>query len=136
MNVTHPCHGPEERLMLACDARQITQALTNLLQNAVEAIEARAIPSSGTLESGQISVTVTTLPDTVTIMIEDNGIGFLTVDPNRLIEPYVTTRNKGTGLGLAIVHKIMQDHGGDIRLENRASGGGKVTLIIPKTLRV
>ena len=130
--ITFAYHGPDERLMLDCDARQITQALTNLLQNAVEAIEARPIPPTGTSDTEMITVTVTEQSDTVTIMVEDNGIGFPITDLNRLIEPYVTTRNKGTGLGLAIVHKIIQDHEGEIRLENRATGGGRVSLILPR----
>ena len=67
-------------------------------------------------------------------MVEDNGKGLpVDIEPDRLTEPYVTTRTKGTGLGLAIVRKIMEDHGGELLLESRAEGGARVSLIIPST---
>lgn len=66
-----------------------------------------------------------------TIVVEDNGTGLPETDLVRLTEPYVTTRAKGTGLGLAIVKKIMEDHGGDLILENRVEGGARVVLIFP-----
>jgi len=61
--------------------------------------------------------------------VEDNGRGLPRAERNRLTEPYVTTRAKGTGLGLAIVKKIMEDHGGDLQLGDRAGGGAAVKLI-------
>ena len=60
--------------------------------------------------------------------VEDNGTGLPETDMTRLTEPYVSTRNRGSGLGLAIVKKIMEDHGGNLLLENRPEGGARVTL--------
>ena len=63
------------------------------------------------------------------VVVEDNGKGLPQQDRQRLTEPYVTTRSKGTGLGLAIVKKIMEDHRGELVLEDRESGGARVKLV-------
>ncbi|CAO3420299.1 ATP-binding protein [Azospirillum doebereinerae] len=124
---------PSGPLTLACDSRQISQALTNLLQNAADAIEGRGVPADGSpLPPGEISIAVAGDAETVTVTVEDNGKGLPTDEQrDRLTEPYVTTRAKGTGLGLAIVKKIMEDHGGVLTLEDREGGGARVTLVIP-----
>ena len=68
------------------------------------------------------------------IVIEDNGPGFPVEVRNRLLEPYVTTREKGTGLGLAIVNRIIVDHGGSIALQSRPDGlrGARVRVLLPE----
>ena len=66
---------------------------------------------------------------TVAVVVEDNGVGLPHRERDRLTEPYVTTRAGGTGLGLAIVKKIMEDHGGELHLEDREGGGARVTLM-------
>ncbi len=131
--VTIACDLPAERVSIPCDQRQISQALTNLLQNALDAIEGRpAAADGGPAPAGRIDVRVARDDDRVVIAVEDNGKGLPTGEERRrLTEPYVTTRTKGTGLGLAIVRKIMEDHGGDLVLEDRAEGGARVSLIIP-----
>ncbi|MFN4038619.1 MAG: ATP-binding protein [Erythrobacter sp.] len=111
---------------ILCDRHQFGQAMTNVLKNAVEAIEARAADARGAY-SGKIAVIMKDLGETIAIIIEDNGIG-LPADRERIIEPYVTTREKGTGLGLAIVNKIIDEHGGEISFASSASGGTLVTL--------
>ncbi|MFN3988796.1 MAG: ATP-binding protein [Erythrobacter sp.] len=111
---------------ILCDRHQFGQAMTNVLKNAVEAIEARAAEASDTY-AGAIAVTMKDMGETIAIMVEDNGIG-LPADRERIIEPYVTTREKGTGLGLAIVNKIIDEHGGAISFASSASGGTLVTL--------
>ena len=65
------------------------------------------------------------------IEVQDNGRGLPSELPDRLTEPYVTTRAHGTGLGLAIVKKIMEEHGGSLVLRNRAAGGASVELAFP-----
>ncbi len=120
---------PAEPLIIACDARQIGQSLTNLLKNAVEGIEGRS-GDSRELPRGRIVTTLVVAAETVSLVITDNGKG-LPVDRSRLTEPYVTTRLKGTGLGLAIVKKIMEDHQGALVLEDAEGGGAKVTLVLP-----
>ena len=123
---------PEGPLTVPCDSRQISQALTNLLQNAVDAIEGRPpAPEGEELPPGHITARITVTPDRVAMVVEDNGKGLPGDERHRLTEPYVTTRAKGTGLGLAIVKKIMEDHGGEITLEDREGGGARVSLIIP-----
>ncbi len=115
-----------ENREIRCDRHQLGQAMTNVLKNAVEAIEARSGEAKGAY-AGAIKVTLTGEEAHLRIAIEDNGIG-LTMDRERLTEPYVTTREKGTGLGLAIVNKIVDEHGGDMAFAPGASGGTRVTL--------
>ena len=114
------------------DARQIAQALTNLLKNAAEAVDARTPPLDGALPKGKIFMRLSCDDQMVTLAVEDNGKGLPDEDRHNLTEPYVTTRQKGTGLGLAIVKKIMEDHGGRLELEDRPWGGAIVSLIWPR----
>jgi two-component system nitrogen regulation sensor histidine kinase NtrY len=109
-----------------CDRHQFSQAMTNVLKNAVEAVEARAGEAKGAY-AGEIALTIADAGEAIVITIEDNGIG-LPADRERLTEPYVTTREKGTGLGLAIVNKIVDEHGGDMSFASTSSGGTRVTL--------
>ncbi|MXW90233.1 MAG: PAS domain-containing sensor histidine kinase [Rhodospirillaceae bacterium] len=105
-------------LHVLCDGHQIGQALTNLLQNAANAIEEQGGPEGSGLDSGSgpagtIAVTIDDDEAGITVSIADTGPGLPTDMLHRLTEPYVSTRAKGTGLGLAIVRKIMEDHGGE-----------------------
>ncbi len=109
-----------------CDRHQFGQAMTNVLKNAVEAVEARALEAKGAF-AGTIAVTVRDAGEAIVVTIEDNGVG-LPANPERLTQPYVTTREKGTGLGLAIVNKIVDEHGGDMSFASAPSGGTRVTL--------
>ena len=109
-----------------CDRHQFGQAMTNVLKNAVEAVEARAGEARGEY-AGEIAVAIRDAGEAIMVTVEDNGIG-LPADRERITEPYVTTREKGTGLGLAIVNKIVDEHGGDMSFASTASGGTRVTL--------
>ena len=112
------------------DSRQIGQALTNILKNAAEAIEGRESIDNRALPKGRIAIELRVdVQGRAVITVSDNGKGLPQHGRERLIEPYVTTRAKGTGLGLAIVKKIMEDHGGDLALEDNAGGGARVRLI-------
>ncbi|MEP0190977.1 MAG: ATP-binding protein [Erythrobacter sp.] len=115
----------DNRMML-CDRHQLGQAMTNVLKNAVEAVQARA-EEAGEEYSGQITTSISSDEHFMRVTVEDNGIG-LPADRDRLTEPYVTTREKGTGLGLAIVSKIVDEHGGDMTFANSKTGGTKVML--------
>lgn len=99
------------------DATMISQALTNLLKNAGEAIESLQQRGAPEGHVPRIRVSSSTQSGEAVIRIEDNGIG-LPEDRSRLFEPYVTTREKGTGLGLPIVRKIIEEHGGTLALED------------------
>lgn len=105
------------------DSTMISQALTNLLKNAGEAIESRIDKGILPELNGRIHVAISASDTSVQISISDNGIG-LPQDRSRLFEPYVTTRDKGTGLGLPIVKKIIEEHGGTLRLVDAESFDG------------
>ncbi|MGA7806190.1 ATP-binding protein [Bradyrhizobium sp.] len=120
MRVGHPdidieVELKEDPLRAQFDRRLISQALTNIIKNATEAIE--AVPAED-LGKGRIDVIAARDHDDVVIDVIDNGIGLPKVARARLLEPYVTTRSKGTGLGLAIVGRVLEDHGGRIELKD------------------
>jgi two-component system, NtrC family, nitrogen regulation sensor histidine kinase NtrY len=123
-------HLPEGDVRLYCDAQQVAQALTNLLQNAVESVLERMKEQDGTKASGWVMVKLVETRDRCLIEVHDNGCG-LPEPTEPLTEPYVTTRATGTGLGLAIVKKIMEEHGGSLTLRNRTGGGACATLAFP-----
>ena len=107
----------EDPMPARFDRRLISQALTNLIKNASEAIA--AVPPAE-LGKGAIKVFATRDGGDIVIDVIDNGIGLPKENRSRLLEPYVTTREKGTGLGLAIVGRIVEDHGGSIELRDAA----------------
>ncbi|MEM7505110.1 MAG: PAS domain-containing sensor histidine kinase [Pseudomonadota bacterium] len=104
----------QQRLAVNCDRGLINQCLTNLLQNAADAIESRH--EKGDTRPGRIAIDVLESQRNIRIQITDNGIGLPKADRDRLTDPYVTKRAKGTGLGLAIVAKIVEQHGGELTL--------------------
>ncbi len=116
---------PPAPLRLSCDSRQVSQAVINLLKNAAESIQAR----DGDAPPGRIILRGKREEGLVELAVEDNGRGLPQDGRERLTEPYVTTRAKGTGLGLAIVKKIMEDHNGELVLEDREGGGARVVLV-------
>ena len=119
--------SPAKPPRLYCDSRQIAQAMTNLLKNAVESILDQ--PRNKAKQAGEVQIELKTGRDTLQVIVTDTGPGLPEGMIERLLEPYVTTRSKGTGLGLAIVRKIMEDHYGSIRLENRKDKkGARITL--------
>lgn len=134
-NINFVSNIPQNSLVISIDATMISQALTNLLKNAGEAIDTRRDKLGGTI-AGEIHVGVEQVGDNVQVIIDDNGIG-LPQDRARLFEPYVTTRDKGTGLGLAIVKKIVEEHGGTLSLEDAPSFdaapyfGARVVMSLP-----
>ncbi|MEK9879364.1 MAG: PAS domain-containing sensor histidine kinase [Paracoccaceae bacterium] len=134
-NINFVSKIPQNSLVISIDATMISQALTNLLKNAGEAIDTRRDKLGGTI-AGEIHVGVEQVGDNVQVIIDDNGIG-LPQDRARLFEPYVTTRDKGTGLGLAIVKKIVEEHGGTLSLEDAPSFdaapyfGARVVMSLP-----
>ena len=118
---------PDEPILMSFDRRLITRAVTNLVKNASEAIEA-ARKSDGKAKGwkGHIETIVTPQSDRVTIEVIDNGIGLPKQNRARLLEPYVTTKgHKGTGLGLAMVQKITEQHGGTLTLEDAPQAPGR-----------
>lgn len=135
--VAHPeikfrFESDHQNISLVCDRRQLGQALTNIVKNAVEAIEQKRDASDDfAFKDGQICMRVNFKDDDIEIQLDDNGIG-LPAERERIVEPYMTTREKGTGLGLAIVKKIVEEHFGSIAFTDSYSaeqgGGTRVTI--------
>ena len=135
MRIAHPeiqftDELPDVPVTVQFDRRLISQAVTNIVKNATEAVA--AVPEH---ERGQGKITVSLETDhnagTLTIVVTDNGKGFPVEGRQRLLEPYMTTREGGTGLGLAIVSKILEEHGGGIELADNPDGrGGQVRMKI------
>ena len=112
-----------------CDPRQFTQAVNNLLLNAIDAVNQQ--PTSSKTQK-KIDTTLRKIGDSdLELSVQDNGCGLPSELLDRLAEPYITTREKGTGLGLAIVKKIIEDHGGTLNLADRKGGGASISLQFP-----
>jgi two-component system, NtrC family, nitrogen regulation sensor histidine kinase NtrY len=129
--VAHPdivfrLEAPQPAPTLVCDRRQLGQALTNLVKNAVEAIGQKREEGCRT-DADEIAIVVREGESQLCIEVHDTGVG-LPAERGRLTEPYMTTRVKGTGLGLAIVKKIAEEHFGSIAFEDRPGGGTLVRL--------
>jgi two-component system nitrogen regulation sensor histidine kinase NtrY len=106
---------------LVCDRRQLGQAFTNIVKNAVEAIESKGE------DGGTVSMTVREESGVTIVELADTGVG-LPPDRDRIVEPYMTTRARGTGLGLAIVKKIVEEHHGTMTFADRDGGGTVVRM--------
>lgn len=137
---------PDEPTTVECDGRLVSQALTNILKNAAEAIrghdgsededDAEALRASQG-KIGRIHLGVLADENVVTVVVTDSGCGLPDNNRSRLTEPYMTTHAKGTGLGLAIVNKVMEDHGGELVLEDAPAdegweSGARVRLVFPR----
>ena len=121
-------------LMAMCDERLITQALTNVYKNAGESVTRRFDETGADEVLGVIDTSITETTTHIKLRISDNGMGWPFPDKERLLEPYVTTRDSGTGLGLAIVMRIADDHGGRLTLHDRTDGmtGAVIEIKLPK----
>ncbi len=129
---------PEEPIIASCDGRLLVQACTNLVKNAVEAIEEKCTQTSSGYV-GKILVTLAEDDKVARLSVTDNGVGLPDSARHRLTEPYMTTREKGTGLGLAIVRKVIEEHRGKIILNNDTTlgeTGACVSLIFRKGLEI
>ncbi len=106
------------------DATRLRQVVHNLLQNAHDAVQQ-------SLERQITLTTSNTQEEMLKLTIADNGCGFPEQLLARAFEPYMTTKAKGTGLGLPIVKKIVEEHGGNITIENQLHGGTSVSIVLP-----
>ncbi len=125
-DITFAFSAQDDIGIIACDRHQFGQAMTNVLKNATEAVEARAKGAEPDYR-GRVTLDITGGMYEVAVVVADNGIG-LPQDRERIVEPYVTTRDKGTGLGLAIVKKIVEEHGGEMTFSSAEGGGTRVTM--------
>ena len=117
---------PETPVVALSDRRLLAQAVTNLVKNASEAIDSAIETDASRAGSGRIVAKVRTKGQRVQITVIDNGCGLPKENRERLVEPYMTTREKGTGLGLAIVQRITEQHGGTLTLADAPKRNGKV----------
>ena len=124
--VIYALHLPEAPLMASFDRRLLTQAVTNLVKNATEALDGMGESAEAGWQA-RVDINVHAENGTASIEVIDNGPGLPKHNRARLLEPYVTTKgSKGTGLGLAIVQKIVEQHGGVLTLEDAPPTGGQV----------
>jgi len=117
------------------DRSQLTQVITNLLQNSIDSIHERQQAQPG---PGHVKIVVERRGGNVVLTVEDNGAGLPEKLKAELMEPYVTTKKKGSGLGLAIVKKIMEDHSGSVVLDNSTTqdvkSGAKAVIVFPRDM--
>jgi two-component system nitrogen regulation sensor histidine kinase NtrY len=125
--ITFALEPPEGDFPMVCDRRQLSQAITNVVKNGVEAIEGRRNRGEHSLAGDRVTLKLRQDGDHLVIDVLDTGIG-LPEDRERLTEPYMTTRVRGTGLGLAIVKKIVEEHMGEIAFLDRPGGGTHVRI--------
>ncbi|HEY5458562.1 MAG TPA: ATP-binding protein [Sphingomicrobium sp.] len=118
---------PAGEIRMVCDRRQLSQALTNIVKNGVEAIELRRNRGVDNPDGDRIELCIRREADQLVFDLTDTGVG-LPEDRERLTEPYMTTRVRGTGLGLAIVKKIVEEHLGEIAFLDRNGGGTRVRI--------
>ena len=135
-DIAYEAQLPDERMPVVCDRGLIGQCLTNLMQNAADAIDGRVERDGDAAPPGCIRIALTETGRSLRVTITDNGVGLPAEGRDKLTDPYVTTRRKGSGLGLAIVKKIAEQHGGVIALsdapEESGLDGAQVTLRLPK----
>jgi two-component system nitrogen regulation sensor histidine kinase NtrY len=135
-NLAYDLVMPDEHVITNFDRRLITQAVTNLVKNATEAVESAV--QGGQTQKGRVETILRVSPERIDIEVIDNGIGLPKQNRSRLLEPYVTTKgSKGTGLGLAIVQKITEQHGGALSLDDAPlaadrTSGALVRITIPR----
>ncbi len=121
----------QPEVFVSCDGSQLTQVLTNLLQNAINAVQLDEIAGKAKPEHPVIKVSIHSVDNKCIVSVDDNGPGLPVNGRERLTEPYYTTHSKGTGLGLAIVAKIIEDHRGRLELGDSPLGGARVLFEIP-----
>lgn len=126
MNVVLDVSDELGGLSIVADAGQLQRALVNLLFNALDAagpgghVWIRRRPRAAR-------------SDTLLLVVEDDGAGVDSELVNRVFDPFFTTKDTGTGLGLAIVHRVVESHGGTVRVEAREGGGASFVLSLPLT---
>jgi signal transduction histidine kinase len=113
--------------MLEADPGRIRQLLNNLLTNSLEALDGQPNPV--------IMIETKRVGDQLALTVVDNGPGFQGGLLEQAFDPYVTSKPKGTGLGLAIVRRIVEEHGGQVEVDNAPQGGARVRITLPATAR-
>ncbi|MDR0633281.1 MAG: HAMP domain-containing protein [Holosporales bacterium] len=127
-DILYQLEFPQKTILWNCDGQQMLQVLTNILQNA-----ANAISEGAEHKNGKITIFIYQFEGYINIVIEDNGPGFPKENRERLFEPYYTTRKSGTGLGMAIVLRIITEHFGTMELKDAVEhSGARVEIMLPR----
>ena len=111
-----------QQIFFNCDREQLSRVFLNLIKNSIESIQQKAEKNTNFIKN--ISIELNDLDDHISLIINDNGIGFDSLSNNikEILNPYFTTKKKGTGLGLSIVNKIINDHNGSIEFISKVEG--------------
>ena len=120
----------DEYLFFNSDKEQLSRVFFNLIKNSVESIQQKAEKNVNFVKN--IGIELNDLGDHISLIINDNGIGFDSLSNNikEILNPYFTTKKQGTGLGLSIVNKIINDHNGSINFISKDDGAIiKINLI-------
>jgi len=119
-----------QQILFNCDREQLSRVFLNLIKNSIESIQQKAEKNTNFVKN--ISIELNDLDDHISLIINDNGIGFDSLSNNikEILNPYFTTKKQGTGLGLSIVNKIINDHNGSINFISKDDGAIiKINLI-------
>ena len=111
-----------KQIFFNCDKEQLSRVFLNLIKNSIESIQQKAEKNTNFMKN--ISIELNDLDDHISLIINDNGIGFDSLSNNikEILNPYFTTKKQGTGLGLSIVNKIINDHNGNIEFISKEDG--------------
>ncbi|MDA9172774.1 ATP-binding protein [Candidatus Pelagibacter sp.] len=111
-----------KQIFFNCDKEQLSRVFLNLIKNSIESIQQKAEKNTNFIKN--ISIELNDLNDHISLIINDNGIGFDSLSNNikEILNPYFTTKKQGTGLGLSIVNKIINDHNGNIEFISKEDG--------------
>ncbi|HMK76922.1 MAG TPA: ATP-binding protein [Thermodesulfobacteriota bacterium] len=112
---------PTELPLITMDPETLTQAFINIMKNGMQAMG----------KGGTLRIEAKSLKDGVEVMISDSGSGIPPEQMEKIFNYYYTTKEKGVGLGLPIAHRIIEAHGGKLRIESRVGSGTKVTVTLP-----
>ena len=107
--------------LIRMDPERLTQALINIMKNGMQAMG----------QGGTLRIETKSLKDSVEVIISDSGSGILPEQMEKIFNYYYTTKEKGVGLGLPIAHRIIEAHGGQLKIESRVGSGTKVTVTLP-----
>jgi signal transduction histidine kinase len=112
---------PDRQLEFELDPRQITRVFVHLIRNAVEAME----------QGGKLIIEAVNSNNQLYVTVKDSGIGIDEIDIRRATDPFYTTKTVSTGIGLALVDRIVKEHGGNLNIRRRESGGTEVSFTLP-----
>jgi signal transduction histidine kinase len=125
LGITLQAEIPSVLPFIRMDPERLTQALINIMKNGMQAMG----------QGGTLHIEIKSLKDSVEVIISDSGSGILPDQMEKIFNYYYTTKEKGVGLGLPIAHRIIEAHGGQLKIESRVGSGTKVTVTLPISTR-